>query len=118
MLHPLEYRFDLIQFNFYLFAADCSLNVLERSGQIAGFIDGIDDGKRDGGVHIAEGGETHLPQQVVLQVLGGFTLIEALLPVVDRACTLGRTGRIDFVPGGVDRELVRHLVLCHGVAGV
>lgn len=72
MLHPLEHRFDLIQFDFYLFAADCSLNIFEGGRQIAGFVDGIDDGQRDCRIHVAEGGEPHLPQQVVLQVFGGF----------------------------------------------
>ena len=49
MLHPLEHGFDLIQFDFYLLAADCSLNILEGGGQIPGFVDGIDDGEGDGG---------------------------------------------------------------------
>ncbi|MNH14468.1 hypothetical protein D3C79_740600 [compost metagenome] len=118
MLHPLEHGFDFIQFDFYLIAADCSLNILERNGQIAGFVDGVDDGEGNGGVQIAEGGQSHLPQQIVLQALGGFPLIDAVLPIVDGAGALGRSGRIDIVPGGIHRQLIWHLVLSHGIAGI
>ena len=118
MLHPLEHGFDLIQFDFYLLAADCSLNILEGGSQIPGFVDGIDDGKGDGRIHITERGEPHLPQQVVLQVLGGLPLIDAVFPVMDGACTLGCTGRVDLVPGGVHRQFIRHALLGHGIAGV
>ncbi|MNX29919.1 hypothetical protein D3C86_600710 [compost metagenome] len=118
MLHPLEHGFHFIQFNFYLFTADCSLNIFERDGQVAGLIDGIDDGEGDGGIQIAERRQAHLPQQIVLQVLGGFPLIDTVFPIMDGAGALGRTGGVDLIPGGVHRQFIRHLVLRHGVAGV
>ncbi|MNG75991.1 hypothetical protein D3C79_345070 [compost metagenome] len=118
MLHPLEHGFHFIQFNFYLFTADCSLNIFERNGQVARLIDGIDDGEGNRGIQITERRQSHLPQQIILQIFGGFPLIDAVFPVMDGASALSRAGGIDLIPGSVHRQFIRHLVLCHCVTGV
>lgn len=98
VLNPLEYRLDLIEFHLYVITGDGSLDILQRNGQITGFVDGIDYGERDGGIHIAERCEPHLPQQIILQVFGGLSLIDAIFPIVDGARTLGGAGRVNLVP--------------------
>lgn len=37
---------------------------------------------------------------------------------MDGARALGGAGRVNLVPGGIHRQLVRHLLLGHGIAGI
>ena len=73
-LDALQNGFDFLKLN--LVVAHAFQYIVEGDGQIAGVVNGIDNGRGNRAVGIGEGGEFHLPHQVILQRLGGFALID------------------------------------------
>ena len=61
MLNALQYRFHLVRFDFLFATGDGEQNILQILGQIAGVIDGVDNGQGDGLIGLTERSQMHLP---------------------------------------------------------
>ncbi len=79
-LDAFQHRLDLIQPN--VAVAHAVEDILQRDGQVAGLIHGVDNRGRNSAIGIGEGGQLHLPHQVVLQRLGSFALVDGKLVVL------------------------------------
>ena len=116
-LHALQHRLDFLEG--HVLIAQAFQNVFQRHGEITGVVHRVDDGGGDGGVGIGERRQIHLPHQVILQRLGSLALIDRQLVVAVVGAGAGRrAGGVDLIPGGVQRQLFRHVFLFQRLAGI
>ncbi len=116
-LNAFQDGFDLFQFN--LVIADAFKNLVQRHGQIARVVNGIDNRGGNGAIGIGERRQLHLPHQVVLKRLGSFALVDREFIVLVVCTRPGRGTRgVDFIPAGIQRQFVRHLFLFECIYGV
>ena len=118
MLDAFEDGFHLIHFDFPVIGLHCLENVLQADGQITRIVDGVDEREGDGLIQLAEPRELHLPQQVILQRFGRFALVDGFIIATGQPAGLMGPGGVELIPGGVHRQLIRHVFLIQRLAGV
>ena len=109
VLHPLEHRLGLGR-RHREFVAQSLTNVHQRQRQIAGLVDGVDDGGGDRHVAVVERRQPHLPVQIIAQGFAGAGVALVGIPVLVLAARIAGLAVIRLVnvfPGAVHRQFVR-----------